>query len=82
MKSLVLYKYDTCPYCQRVMRYISTSGRKDVAYKDIHKDLMAARELVEVGGKRQVPCLFIDGKPMYESLDIIQWLKDNPEEKR
>ena len=48
MKSLVLYKYDTCPYCQRVMRYISTSGRKDVVYKDIHKDLMAERELVAV----------------------------------
>ena len=49
MKSLVLYKYDTCPYCQRVMRYISTSGRKDVVYKDIHKDLMAER----VGGSRR-----------------------------
>ena len=38
-----------------------------------------ADELVRVGGKMQVPCLFIDGNPMYESLDIIQWLKDNPQ---
>ena len=30
--------------------------------------------LVEVGGKRQVPCLFIDGKAMYESDDIIAYL--------
>ncbi|WP_373454247.1 glutathione S-transferase N-terminal domain-containing protein [Halanaerobium congolense] len=27
--------------------------------------------------KRQVPCLFIDGEPLYESSDIINWLKSN-----
>jgi glutaredoxin len=30
--------------------------------------------LLEVGGKVQVPCLFINGKPMYESNDIINYL--------
>jgi glutaredoxin len=30
--------------------------------------------LVSNGGKRQVPCLFIDGKPLYESEDIIDYL--------
>ena len=34
-------------------------------------------ELIRVGGKQQVPCLFIDGKPMYESLDIVEWLRAN-----
>ena len=33
-------------------------------------------ELIRVGGKQQVPCLFIDVKPMYESLDIVEWLRD------
>lgn len=28
-------------------------------------------------GKRQVPCLFIDGKPLYESSDIIAWFEQN-----
>lgn len=28
----------------------------------------------------QVPCLFIDGEPLYESMDIIKWLEENPEE--
>ncbi|MBE6736814.1 MAG: NrdH-redoxin, partial [Ruminococcaceae bacterium] len=37
------------------------------------------RRLIEVGGYEQVPCLFIDGKPMYESLDIIDWLKAHPQ---
>ena len=82
MRSLVLYKKETCPFCRKVMGFISSTGRTDVLYRDIVEDLDAADELVRVGGKRQVPCLFIDGKPMYESLDIIRWLEENPEEKR
>ena len=30
-----------------------------------------------MGGKRQVPRLFIDGKPLYESDDIIARLRGN-----
>ena len=35
------------------------------------------QELLDIGGKTQVPCLFIDGKPLYESDDIIDYMKDN-----
>jgi len=38
-----------------------------------------AEELISVGGKQQVPCLVIDGKAMYESDDIIEWMKSNLE---
>ena len=75
---LALYKKDTCPYCQRVMKYINESGRTDIIYRDILQDPEAERILVTVGGKKQVPCLFIDGTPMYESLDIIKWLEEHP----
>ena len=34
-------------------------------------------ELVKIGGKSQVPCLVIDGRALYESDDIIEWLKEN-----
>ena len=60
------------------MGYISSAGREDIIYKDIAQDPEAAKELVQVGGKQQVPCLFIDGKPLYESLDIISWLEADP----
>jgi glutathione S-transferase len=33
--------------------------------------------LIAVGGSRQVPCLFIDGAPLYESGDIIEYLREN-----
>ncbi|WP_026510452.1 glutaredoxin family protein [Butyrivibrio sp. LC3010] len=76
---LKLFVSDTCGFCRRVKQYIDEVGRTDVEYVNISHSQEAADELVRVGGKMQVPCLFIDGNPMYESLDIIQWLKDNPQ---
>ena len=76
---LELFKYDSCPYCQRVFRYLEESGRTDVELLDINRSEENNRRLIEVGGKRQVPCLFIDGAPLYESLDIIDWLKAHPQ---
>lgn len=77
---LELYKKDSCPFCQRVMRYLAKSGRSDVIFHDTVKDQGAAEKLTAVGGKLQVPCLFIDGEPMYESMDIIAWLHAHPQE--
>lgn len=76
---LELYMFETCPFCRRVMNYIAESGRTDVELHDIHKNAADRMRLIEVGGMEQVPCLFIDGKPMYESLDIIDWLKAHPQ---
>ena len=77
---LELYKFDSCPYCRKVMRAIDRSGRTDIEMKDIHKNPSDRTTLILVGGKEQVPCLFIDGKPLYESDDIIQWLEQHPQE--
>ena len=77
--NLILYKKDTCPYCRKVMSYISSSGRTDIIYRDITDDPEAAETLIQTGGKKQVPCLFIDGAPMYESMDIINWLEQHPQ---
>ena len=71
-----LYYYPECPYCQKVlgaMRRLGIEGK--ITLKNIHRDPMADATLVRVGGKHQVPCLFIDGKPMYESDDIIDWMR-------
>ena len=73
-KSLELYYYPECPFCQRVLRAIDANGYEGIELKNIHADAEADATLVRVGGKHQVPCLFVDGVPMYESLDIIDWL--------
>ena len=75
---LKLYMFDTCPYCRKVITEIESIGRTDVEYHNIHKNEDDRQELIRVGGKQQVPCLFIDGKPMYESDDIVDWLRANP----
>ncbi len=71
---LVLYVRNSCPYCTKVTKYLKKE-RKTIPIKDIGSDRQAAQELVEIGGKRQVPCLVINGKAMYESSDILHWLK-------
>lgn len=71
-----LYIKPTCPYCQKVLRFMEGRGI-ELALRDISADPEAREELVSVGGKAQVPCLFIDGTPMYESDDIIAHLKEH-----
>jgi glutathione S-transferase len=47
-----------------------------VRLRDITKEPDALKRLVEVGGDEQVPCLFVDGRPMYESAAIIAFLEE------
>lgn len=57
-----------------------TAERTDILYCDIHQSEKHRERLIREGGKEQVPCLFIDGKPLYESTDIIDWLLAHPQE--
>ncbi|MFP4198439.1 MAG: glutaredoxin family protein [Halanaerobium sp.] len=77
MSELLLYYYPTCPYCRKVTKFIDRNDLEEIELKNINQDQKAESELIEIGGKRQVPCLFIDGEPLYESDDIISWLKKN-----
>lgn len=72
---LVLYKFGTCPFCQKVLRAVAALGI-DLATRDTRQDPDAAATLVRVGGKQQVPCLFVDGEAKYESGDIVEWLQE------
>ncbi|WP_251212949.1 glutaredoxin family protein [Adlercreutzia murintestinalis] len=75
---LDLYMKPTCPFCHRVMDVITEMGVGDqITMHDVSADPTALQTLIEVGGTNQVPCLFIDGKPMYESGDIVEWLRAN-----
>ncbi len=74
MPDLILYYHPGCPYCTKVFRYLNNVDL-DVKSVDIWSDDEARQTLLDVGGKTQVPCLFIDGKPMYESDDIIRFLE-------
>ena len=73
---LVLYVMTGCPYCIKVKRFLADNG-VTIPDRDISTAPVAEQTLIAVGGKRQVPCLFIDGKPLYESSDIIAWVQEN-----
>jgi glutaredoxin len=78
-KELVLYYKPTCPFCAKVLDFMEEDGI-ELPLRNILTDDAALKTLIEVGGKKQVPCLFIDGKPMYESGDIVKWLRKNPQQ--
>ncbi len=73
---LKLYYKETCPFCQKVLRFIKNKNIEGVELVDIKADEANEQYLIEKGGKDQVPCLFIDGEPMYESMDIIKFLDE------
>lgn len=74
--TLDLYYFDSCPYCQRVLKVIHELKIK-VNYKDIYEDTNNMQKLMYITGRKTVPCLFIDGVPMHESSDIMNWLREN-----
>lgn len=75
---LSLYYKESCPFCQRVLQMAENLG-VEFDLKDIQDDEAVATELVEKGGKRQVPYLVDTEKDvaMYESGDIIDYIRDN-----
>lgn len=79
MEKFTLYVGTFCPYCRRVEKFIEDNAIKSVEIIDVDKNSEAKEKLIEIGGKKQVPCLIIDGKALYESLDIINYLKENAE---
>ena len=80
---LALYKYDSCGYCQRVMRAIDALGlREHIEMRDVLVDPAHRQAVVDARGRGTVPVLRIDREDgtdvewMGESADIVAWLYD------
>ena len=77
--SLAMYQFYACPFCiitRRTMRRLGLN----IELRDAQNDPQWKQELIEQGGKRQVPCLRIsneDGKVewLYESKQIKHYLE-------
>lgn len=77
MKNLKLYYKPTCPYCVKVLNYMGENNIETIELLNVDEIDGLRAELAEKGGKAQVPALEIDGKIMYESSDIVAYLKEN-----
>ncbi|MGB0893302.1 MAG: glutathione S-transferase N-terminal domain-containing protein [Parashewanella sp.] len=75
---LKLYQYAACPFCVKVRREIKRQGL-NIELVDA-KQTESQQELVNLGGKKKVPCLRIEKADqiewLYESNDIINYLDD------
>lgn len=71
---LILYFKPTCSFCKKVLDFIKENSY-NIPLKNVSEDAKAADELLHLGGKKQVPCLFIDDKALFESDAIIEYLK-------
>ena len=76
MNDYKLFVGTICPYCKKVENFMNENNI-DIEIVNIEKDRDAMNELIEKGGKRQVPCLYHDGEYLYESDDIIKILRQN-----
>ena len=62
MPKLTLYYFPSCPFCVTVLNCLERLNL-EIPMRDIQTEAGARDDLVEIGGKGQVPCLVIDGKP-------------------
>lgn len=75
MKKLELYYFPECPYCQIVLKALKETGLESaVSLHNTRENPADKQKLIADTGKTQVPCLYIDNKPMHESRDIANWL--------
>lgn len=77
---MILYYRPTCHHCQKVLQEADTLPGVQFDLRDISTPEVAS-ELLERGGKQQVPYLIDEerGVAMYESDDIVQYLREHYE---
>ncbi len=75
---LELYYYEQCPFCQRVLQKINELGLADkIEFKNTLENPENRNYHQQTTGRTTVPCLYVDGNPMFESADINNWLDAN-----
>jgi glutaredoxin len=78
LKNYSMYEFHTCPFCVKVRRYLRKNSL-NIEIRDARKNKEHRKELKDLGGKIQVPCLRIKRSNneiewLYESKDIIEHL--------
>lgn len=70
---VIIYTTDTCPYCVYAKRLLD---QKKVLYKEVRVDLdpVARDEMVALSGRRTVPQIIINEKPIggFDELQALE----------
>jgi glutaredoxin len=74
-----LYNKESCPYCQKVIRAFGSLGLvegKDFEIISAETNSPGREKVIQMGGKSQVPFLVHGDTKMYESDDIINYVRN------
>ncbi len=74
---IALYMWDSCPYCQKVLRATNKYGLvvgKDFQIIDAGPNTPGRLRVQQLGGKAMVPFMVDGDIRMYESDDIVLYL--------
>ncbi|HHJ35633.1 MAG TPA: glutaredoxin [Gammaproteobacteria bacterium] len=79
-KNMVLYQFNQCPFCVKTRRQIYRLAL-NIEKRDARNDPRWNQELINDGGKYQVPCLKVTAEDgavewMYESSEINHFLDE------
>jgi glutaredoxin 3 len=74
MADVKIFTTEYCPYCVRAKRLLAQKG---VAYEEIdvgNDDALRDKMVIDAGGRRTVPQIFIGGKPIggYDELAALE----------
>lgn len=75
MPKLTLYIGKGCHFCKRVTDFLEQHPMP-IEIKDVWQDEAMNKEMINLTGSSQVPCLKIDETYMHESFDIIEKLAE------
>lgn len=79
LNNLSIYQFKLCPFCIKTRRNLYRLNLP-IKYFDAMNDSDSRQELLEQGGKVQVPCLrIVEGEQvswLYESSDIINYMHE------
>ncbi len=71
MAEVIVYSTEICPYCVRAKQLLDS---KQIAYQEIRVDLQPElrEEMIAKSGRRTVPQIFINGKPIGGCDDLYE----------
>lgn len=69
MPEVLLYQYDTCPFCNKVKAFLDLHN---VAYRVVEVNPLTKAEAKAVSDYKMVPFAFVDGAEVRESANIIE----------
>ena len=70
MKDIRLYYSDMCERSKRVLDYMEGKNIDDIKMMDATKDIKLQVEIYKLGGKSEVPMLYMDGDIIYDEEEI------------